>query len=164
MIRPIALAFCLFLSLGGVAYASQPAGLYVLVEQVELDAGNEPKWIKILGVFMNEPAFDEDPRADKSVYGPVQGWLKFDLPESKPDLARLEWKDFTTAKGKVVAFGSAYTKWPILGLAIKHFVRQDAAQVESKDYPVDHGMYLLRDDSVPAKKLYDFRKANPAPK
>jgi len=164
MPRSIVIAVaCLFLALAGAAYASKPAGLYVLVEDVELEPGNEPKWIKIRGVFMNEAAFDErDGEVNKSVYGPVQGWLKFDLPGSKPDLARLEWKDFTTAKGKVVAFGSAYTKYPVLTKAITWIIRKDS--VASEKYPVDHGMYLLRENSQPAQKLIKFRKDNPAPR
>jgi hypothetical protein len=160
MTRFIALAaFCLSLVLVGVAYASLPSGIYVLVEEVELGPQvTQPQWIRIRGVFMNEPSFDESPPFPN--YGPVRGWANFGLPKQKQkqDLARREWKDFADSKGKVVAFGSAYA--PILRTtAVAHFVRADAnaAKARQKEYPVEHGMYLIRDDSKPAKALIDFR-------
>ena len=80
----------------------------------------------------------------------------------KQALARLEWMDFTNAKNKVVAFGSAYT--PILSPAIGHVVKAELKNVNPIRYPVDHGMYLIRDKSDPAKALYTFRDKNPAAK
>jgi hypothetical protein len=163
MMRSIALAAsCLFLALVGVAHASNPAGLYVLVEDVELDPGKEPKWIKIRGVFMNEPAFDDN--TDKSVYGPVQGWAFFRLPDQQQDLARLEWKDIRSAKGSVVALGSAYALVFHPSVTIHIGKNPQEAQQKQVAYPVGHGMYLLREKSAPAIKLLDFRKSNPAPK
>ena len=145
----------------GVAYASSPAGLYVLVEEVRLEPqGRAPESISIRGVFMNE-ASSSDP-SPTDAYGPVRGWLKFKLPANKQDLALLEWKDFTNAKDKVVAFGSAHA--PIIGRAIKHLVKANPGEVSPIPYPVYHGMYLIRDDSKPAEDLRTFRKKDPAPK
>jgi hypothetical protein len=163
MFRSIGLAACfLLVALIGVAYASRPAGLYVLVEEVELGPqGRDPEWIKIRGVFMNEPASDETQKA--STYGPIRGWVNFKLPGSKRDLARLEWKDFAGATGKVVAFGSKNATIMRSG-GVKRFVKPKAAQATPVFYPVEHGMYLIRDDSKPAIDLRAFQVRNPAPK
>jgi hypothetical protein len=164
MMRPLVLAAStLFLAMVGVVYASSPAGLYVLVEEVRLEPqGREPTSISIRGVFMNEPSSDDT--TSFGSYGPVRGWVKFELPNNKEKqaLARLEWMDFTNAKNKVVAFGSAYT--PILSPAIGHVVKAELKNVNPIRYPVDHGMYLIRDKSDPAKALYTFRDKNPAAK
>jgi hypothetical protein len=160
MMRPLALA-AFFLAMIGVAYASSPAGLYVLVEEVRLEPqGSAPESISIRGVFMNEPSSNDT--TSFASYGPARGWVKFELPRNKPELARLEWKDFTSATNKVVAFGSAYA--PLLNPAIGHVVDADLAKVSPIVYPVDHGMYLIRDDSRPAEKLRAFRDNNPARK
>src|SRR5262245_25723719 len=163
MLRSIVLAAsCLLLALVGVASASTPAGLYVLVEEVELGPqGKEPEWIKIRGVFMNEPSFDDSSVAGPT-YGPVQGWGLFGLPNHKQELARLEWRDLASTKGKVVAFGSAYA--PVFHPAVAHHIKPDPVQALKVPYLVDHGLYLLRENSEPAKKLLDFRKNNPAPR
>ena len=162
MMRSVVLAAsCLFLASVGVASASNPAGLYVLVEEVEVAPGPAPEWIKIRGVFMNEPAFDDN-TADKSVYGPIQGWAFFTIPDKKKDLARLEWKDFASAKGKVVAFGSAFAA--VFHPSVSVHIKEKAEPGSPQPYPVDHGMYLLRESSEPAQRLIKFRKDNPAPK
>jgi hypothetical protein len=158
MMRSIALA-AFTLLLFSAAQASFPTGLYVLVEKVEQKGDS----ISIRGVFMNEPSSD-NPKPEQS-YGPVRGWVKFGLPPNKPELARLEWKDFESAQNKVVAFGSAYA--PLLGLAIKHRVNPDNVDLEKVDpipYPIAHGMYVLRKDSKPDKELRAFQSKNPAPK
>jgi len=160
MMRPVALA-AFFFALIGVAYASSPAALYVLVEEVRLEPKKEPKVISIRGVFMNEPSSSDTTHFES--YGPVRGWVKFELPRDKPDLARLEWKDFAGAKNKVVAFGSAYA--PVFNTgAIGHLVKAKLADVNPVPYPVEHGMYLIRDKSKPAEALKTFRANNPPPK
>jgi hypothetical protein len=155
-------ACCLLVALVGAAHASRPTGLYVLVEEVELGPpGRDPEWIKIRGIFMSEPASDETQRA--STYGPIRGWANFKLPARKQDLARLEWKDFAGATGKVVAFGSKNATIMRSG-GVKRFVKPKAAQATPVFYPVEHGMYLIRDDSKPARDLRAFQDRNPAPK
>jgi hypothetical protein len=159
MMRSIALAvFCLFLVQVDAASASEPTGLYVLVEKVELEPG---KRIRIFGVFMNDTAPETSP---EPFYGPVSGWASFRLPERKQDLARLEWEDIKSAegKGKVLALGSAYAE--VFHPAVGNHVSQDREQAREAEYPVGHGLYLMRDNSAPAIKLLDFRKSNPAPK
>jgi len=158
--RSIALAvFCLFFASVGTASASEPTSIYVLVEKVELEPENAPKRIKIFGVFMNDigPNTPSEP-----IYGPVSGWAIFKLPTKKEDLARLEWKDIKGATGNAVALGSAHAEvfHPAVGNHVNE-VREQALEVE---YPVGHGLYLLRKDSPPDKKLRDFRKNNPAPR
>jgi hypothetical protein len=161
MMRSIALA-AFTLLLFSAAHASSPAGLYVLVEEVQVELqGRELQSISIRGVYMNEPSFD-DP-APRPSYGPVRGWMKFELPRSQPELARLEWKELTSAQDKVVAFGSAYA--PLLNEgAIGRLVNPDLTKVNPMVYPVDHGMYVLRKDSKPDKELRAFRDKNPAAK
>jgi hypothetical protein len=159
MIKPLALAaFAASLALVGVAQASEPAGLYVLVEEVEVGGGQGEKteWIKIRGVFMNEPSFHERPPFP-TTYGPKRGWAHFSLPDQKQELARLEWKDFTRlAKGDIVAFGSTHANKLPTG-SVDTFVSDRKADARSVQYPVDHGMYLIHPDRKPAETLKTFQ-------
>ena len=90
-------------------YASEPSGLYILVEEVELGpTADAPEWIKIRGVFNSEVDVERKDRFND--YRPVRGWAYFTLPTSKKDLARAEWRELAnlaaTTEKKVVAFGS----------------------------------------------------------
>jgi hypothetical protein len=137
--------------------ASGPTGLYVLVEEVVLEpaGAKEPERIKIRGVFMNELDSGDQQHAARK---PKQGWMTFKLTRGKEDLCRLEWKDVKALAGqnKVVAFGSAHT--PYLDKYRVEVAVHPKPAAEPLEYPVDHGMYLLRPDSEPARKLKDFRK------
>ena len=89
--------------------ASNPSGLYILVEEVELGpTADAPEWIKIRGVFNSEIDVERINRFND--YTPVRGWAYFTLPDRKKDLARAEWRELATlaatTEKKVVALRS----------------------------------------------------------
>ena len=140
-------------------YGSNPSGLYILVEEVELGpTADAPEWIKIRGVFNSEIDVERINRFND--YTPVRGWAYFTLPDRKKDLARAEWRELATlaarAEKKVVAFGSTMTG-RFEGSA-SQLVSREKGSAQPVPYSVDHGMYLIRDDAPPAMTVKNFPK------
>ena len=132
-------------------YASEPSGLYILVEEVELGpTADAPEWIKIRGVFNSEVDVERKDRFND--YRPVRGWAYFTLPTSKKDLARAEWRELAnlaaTTEKKVVAFGS--TMAGPFDRRADQLVSREKESARPVPYSVDHGMYLIRDSAPPA--------------
>jgi hypothetical protein len=142
-------------------YASEPSGLYILVEEVELGpTADAPEWIKIGGVFHSEIDVERKNRFDDGSWGPKRGWAHFTLPDRKKDLARAEWRELATlaagTQKKVVAFGSTMTG-RFEGSA-SQLVSREKWSARPVPYSVDHGMYLIRDDAPPAMAVKNFPK------
>lgn len=140
-------------------YASEPSGLYILVEEVELGpTADAPEWIKIRGVFNSEVDVERKDRFND--YKPERGWAYFTLPAQKKDLARAEWRELAnlaaTTEKKVVAFGSTMAT-PFERFA-RDFVKPEKESARPVPYSVDHGMYLIRDDAPPAVAVKKFPK------
>lgn len=155
-------------------HASEPTGFYVLVEDVQLvQTAKELDGIKIRGVFMGEIDMmgDRVNLTSPIRVPPKRGWVYFSLPKdpTKHRLAQLEWVDLAsiakantslpTDQKKCVAFGSSHSPrlsgaWDgVIGLV------QDAEpRVSAMAYPVDHGMYLLRQGSEPDRRLKEEAK------
>lgn len=154
-------------------HASEPTGFYVLVEDVQLvQTAKELDGIKIRGVFMGEIDMVNDRvnLTSPARVPPKRGWVYFSLPQdpTKHRLAQLEWADLAsiakantslpTDQKKCVAFGSSHSlrlvEWPgVIGL-----VRDKEPTVSAMAYPVDHGMYLLRQGSDPDRQLKEEAK------
>src|SRR5262245_20598406 len=147
---------------------SSIVGLYVLVEEVQLDSETEPTWIKIRGVFLNEVFNAAAPwkREREKDFGPRQGWVHFTLPKDKRDQtnAQREWKELEkeaehASQGRqFMALGSAAWISPVkhtgrivdldecrVGYLVKE-VKEDA---KPTPYPVNNGLLRIRKDSFP---------------
>src|ERR1041385_6672353 len=86
-----------------VAHASDPMGVYAIVEKVTLEPNaDKPERVQITDVF----SFAKEQRGD-NYEAPQRGYLYFKLAD-RPDQARREWNDLKAMAGKheVVAFGS----------------------------------------------------------
>ena len=160
------------LALVSRVYASEPTGLYAFVEEVELGpTESSPDWIKIRGVFMSEINVERSNRFEVEQPGgehmmPAKGWLYFTLPEDKRELARAEWKELAKEAArpeidkKVVAFGSSHASRFVCGNDLcfaRYLVSPEKANAKQVPYPVGHGMYLIRDDSKPARRIKGVR-------
>ena len=166
--------FFLPLALTSLALASRPTGVFMLVEEVLLGPPNasQSEWIKIRGVFLNEweDAASPDTRFFESAQSKVvkAGWVYFGLPKTNAAHARVEWDDLADLASKnkealrtggtplIVAIGSAYTEYFTAKISDK------IPTTEPQEYPVDHGLYVIRNNSKPAKLLLDYWRANNA--
>ena len=85
------------------AFASDPVGIYALVEKVVTEpADGTPDRVQVWGVFALADRGSPDDYAE-----PVYGYLYYNAQE-KPDMARREWADLKSVAGtgQAVAFGS----------------------------------------------------------
>jgi hypothetical protein len=147
---------CLLLLLAGTAQASTPTGIYVLADEVVLEPNEaRPERILIRGIFMNEIDLGRE-NPESGARKPMAGWMAFKLARGKEELCRIEWKDLkeVAGKGRVVAFGSIDTPRLEEPYWVRTAVQKDRPMGEPKlVYPIGHGMYLLREDSEPVRKL-----------
>jgi hypothetical protein len=98
-------AIALFLS-GATARASDPVGLYALIEKVKFEPSDEkPERILIWGTF----SVADGERGEK-YKSPEKGFIYFSLPEKKPEVALKEWNDLKTVAGKNEVVGFS-TRW-----------------------------------------------------
>jgi hypothetical protein len=94
--------------LAGGARASDPVGVYALVEKVVLEPNDKaPERIQVWGAFSLATPTDRD-RYDP----PARGYLYFRLPSEKAEKARIEWADLQklAVKAEPCAFGSRYAQ------------------------------------------------------
>ena len=131
-----------------LARASDPVGIYAVVERVVLEPDAEkPERIQIWGWF--ELASRDRRRYD----APKRGCLYYSLVDGKQDVCRAEWKDLeqSAGTGKCIAFGQRFTE---LGKVRKFGDKLDAPLL----YPVASGLFGLRDetDYEPVKALAEI--------
>jgi hypothetical protein len=132
-----------FLALAGTARASDPVGIYALVEKVVLEPEDKPERAQVWGVFRLAKV-----RAGDEYLPPVYGYLYYTLEAGKEKDGRIEWADLkkVAGTGQVVAFAGRYQP---LGT-----VRKAAAKPEKPDtYVIADGMHKLSADSEIAKGL-----------
>jgi hypothetical protein len=107
MRRSLLLAPIFLLCLLGVSFASDPIGIYALIDKVVLEPSEgNPQRIQIWGAFALAD------RADRNAYSqPVRGYLYYTLPGQKNDVALAEWKDLkaSAGTGQIIAFASRYS-------------------------------------------------------
>ena len=123
----------------GAMHASDRVGAYALIDKVALEpSADHPQRIQISGVFAIAVA-----RNPNDYEAPQRGYLYFELPKEKTELALREWSDLKAAagKGQVVAIGSRLT--------FKPRVRKADEKLQNPDvYVVDQGLVRVRTDTA----------------
>ena len=140
------------LMIAGTAVASDPTGIYAMVDKVVLEPSETaPETIQIWGAF----ALADDKPGDS--YRPAErGYLYYSLPNSQAerDSAKAEWADLKKIAGseQAIAFGSRYRP--------KGHVRKVAEKPATPDvYPIQMGIVKLNSNSLPAGLLKQLRDA-----
>jgi len=110
MKRSISVACLLIFTLSGArAWASDPIGIYALVDRVVIEpSDSQPERIQIWG------AFSVAMRQFGDQYSPpVRGYLYYQLPPEKTQAAKAEWADMqkVAGTGQIIAFGSRYQQF-----------------------------------------------------
>src|SRR5438552_3424083 len=104
---PAVLALLLFFGGAGLARASDPIGIYALIDKVVM-APNEksPQTIQLWGVFALAEGRGE------TYSKPQRGYLFFVVDPDKPDVTQKEWADLKSVAGsrQAVGFSSRYPK------------------------------------------------------
>jgi hypothetical protein len=112
MKRAIPIACLLIFTLAGAkAFASDPIGIYALIDRVVLEPSEgNPERIRIWGAF----SFAMRNFGDQYT-PPVRGYLYYQLPAQPNDaaVAKAEWADMqkSAGTGQIVAFGSRYKQF-----------------------------------------------------
>ena len=151
----IACTFIALLLLQSTARASDPIGVFALVDRVVLEPNEStPERIQVWGTFALADRKD-DQRRDKYA-APEQGYLYFSLPAEKADVARKEWKDLQKAAGthEVIGFGSRYESKPTVR-------KTEAKPADPDPYVLGWGMAKMSQrskDYPPIKSLLALRK------
>jgi hypothetical protein len=147
MRRRLFLGMTALLALAGAAPASDPVGIYGLIDKVVMEPGRgDAERVRIFGVFRLAK-----PRSGGEEYQPAAyGYLYYTLAPGKAAESRREWADLKSVEhtGQVVAFASRYQK---LGT-----VRKVAERPEKPDeYPVENGLEKINGSGI-AKELRSF--------
>jgi hypothetical protein len=132
-----------FLALAGTARASDPVGIYALVEKVVLEPQDKPERAQVWGVFLLAKA-----ASNVEYQKPVYGYLYYTVESGKEKDSRIEWADLkkVAGTGQTVAFAGRYQK---LGK-----VRKASEKPEKPDaYPVGGGMQKLSANDGMAEEL-----------
>jgi len=154
--------------------ASDPTGIYALVDKVVLEPNVEsPERIQIWGVFIlsKEKSRNEyDP--------PVRGYLYFSLPTEKQEtrsttlaqlspteIAKTEWADLKkiAGTGQCVAFGSRYAleeRGRTFAARPKVRSKQDKAELPDQ-YPLGFGVTKIREDHYQVRPLKSLPASRP---
>jgi hypothetical protein len=140
----------------GTVLASDPAGIYALVDKVVLEpAATAPERIQIWGLF----SLAGPGGAGDHYLAPQPGYLYYGLKPGAKAVCEKEWADLKRVAGthQCVAFASRYNE--------KGRVRKPDEKPSSPDeYPVAHGLTKVRDSNYPpVKKLLDAAEGSRTP-
>jgi hypothetical protein len=142
------------LSLGaGRALASDPVGIYALVDKVVFEPNTaKPERIQIWGAFAIAEGYGYTYKKAE------RGFLYYKVNADNPTSCRNEWNDLKSVAGtgQIVAFGSRYKE--------KGTLRKKDAKPENPDvYPVEMGLTKVQEerDYEPLKQLAQLRGAHP---
>jgi hypothetical protein len=132
--------------LGASAHASDPVGIYALVDKVVLEPNEQkPERVQIWGAF----CFAEG-RGD--AYGhPKRGYLYYKLNAENENVSRKEWADLKMVAGtqQIVAFGNRHKD--------KGEIRKSDDKPKAADaYPLGFGLQKVRENhwnAAPVKAL-----------
>jgi hypothetical protein len=135
------------------AFASDPIGVYALIDKVVLEPNTtSPQRIQIWGVF----AVAKDPRGD--YYERAQrGYLYYSIDPAKPEVSRTEWADLkaVAGKGQAIGFGSRRLS--------NGRIRKADEKPESPDtYPVGWGLVKMLTDHLGPSVERDLRSVPPS--
>jgi len=137
----------------GRALASDPVGIYALVDKVVFEPSEtNPERIQVWGAFAIAEGYGY------TYKNAERGYLYYKANSEKPTACRNEWTDLKTVAGtgQIVAFGSRYGE--------KGKLRKKETKAENPDvYPVAMGLTKVkeRDDYEPLKQLAKLRDAAP---
>jgi hypothetical protein len=144
MRRTLLLTVVALLALSGAARASDPVGIYGLVEKVVLEpSADKPERAQVWGAFQLAKV-----RKGDDYTTPAYGYLYYALASGKEGDCRREWSDLkeVAGTGQAVAFAG---RWQELGR-----VRKASEKAEKPDaYPVAGGMHKLNASGSRAKVL-----------
>jgi len=152
----IAFAAVVLLLMQHSAFASDPIGIFALVDKVVFEPNEtSPERIQVWGAFALAEAKDRDPHRE-SYKAPEQGYLYFSLPSEKADVARKEWNDIKKVAGKneVIGFGSRYESRPTVR-------KSDANPANPDSYVLGWGMAKMsqrNQDYPPIKALLALKQ------
>ena len=144
MRKKLLLSLAVVLAVGGAARASDPVGIYALIERVVVEPSiGTPERIQVWGVFALAQPGTRDQYSP-----PTRGYMYFTLVKGKEDVCRKEWADLKKVAGtrQCVAFGARYKP--------AGAVRAGRDPVKDPNpYPVAFGLTKLPRDNYMAKKL-----------
>ncbi len=144
MRRTLLLTAAALLSAAGAARASDPVGIYALIEKVVLEPQDgQPERAQVWGVFRFAVKNSGDEYS-----APVHGYLYYGLAPGKADDSRREWADMkkVAGTGQVVAFAGRYQAKGTLHKAAEKPDKPEA-------YPIANGLHKMPDTSDIAKGL-----------
>jgi hypothetical protein len=135
------------------AFASDPIGIYALVDKVVFEPNEtNPERVQVWGAFAIAEGYGYTyKKADR-------GFLYYKLNADKAKACRNEWSDLKSVAGtgQIVAFGSRYAE--------RGTLRKKDAKAENPDvYPVAMGLIKVKEerDYEPLKQLAGMRDAKP---
>ena len=137
----------------GRGLASDPVGIYALVDKVVFEPNEtNPERIQIWGAFAIAEGYGY------TYKNAERGYLYYKVNSDKPTACRNEWTDLKTVAGtgQIVAFGSRSGE--------KGKLRKKETKPESPDvYPVAMGLTKVKEknDYEPLKQLAKLRDATP---
>jgi hypothetical protein len=132
-----AAAIAAALAAGAVAHASDPVGIYAIVEKVVFEPDEKaPVRVQVWGAFAQA-----DSRNNNDEYGPAAaGYLYFTCPAGREQVCRNEWSDLKSMAGQGVgvAFGGRFEP--------ASRVRKTSEPPASPDpYPIRMGVVKMSD-------------------
>jgi hypothetical protein len=156
--RLLILAAIALLATAGTTWASDPVGIYALVEKVKFEPSDDkPERLVVWGTF----AVAEGDRGEK-YKSPEKGYIYLTLPEKKSDVALKEWADLKNVAGKNEIVGFS-TRW---GEQAK--VRKDSETPKNPDvYRIGIGVVRMEkrgSDYPPVKALLEAASKQAAKK
>ena len=97
-------AACLFVALTGRVTASDPMGVYCIVDRVVLEPADQAERAQVWGTCAIANA------RDWYFQAPAKGYFYYSLPAGKESVARAEWSDLRAVAGtnEAVGFGRRY--------------------------------------------------------
>jgi hypothetical protein len=144
-------SLALLLAVVPAAWASDPVGIYAVIERAELEPSTgAPERVRLWGAFALAQG-----RGD-TYAPPVRGVMYFALKKGKEEVCRKEWADLKKLAGQrqVVAFGARY--------AANGTVRKKAGDpTKAPDvYPLGVGLTKVPADGTLARSLLDLVKSS----
>lgn len=152
-------ALALLLAWNGLAAASDPIGIYALVDKVVMEPSEtKPERIQIWGVF----SLAGGTKGDRYL-PPVRGYLYCKLAKDKEAQCRTEWADLskTAGSGQCVGMGSRYDMKVTVRKPVEGAQPGEVDKNKPDVYPLGFGLERVRRDNnyAPIKALYQL----PAP-
>jgi hypothetical protein len=143
-------ALAVLLALAPAATASDPVGVYAVIDKVVLEPGSgAARRIQVWGTFARAVKGNGE-----EYTAPEHGYMYFSLPPDKQDLCRKEWTDLKKLAGtkQCVAFGSRYKPTGTVR-------KKDDPAKEPDVYPVGFGLTKVGADNYEARKLLEKTKS-----